>query len=129
MPYRLIRLAKMLVVLALAAHLIACGAIGDVSSIKEANELAVDCQTDKALAALEKAHQEGGLSGYLAMLEKVVVLRDVGRTAAADAALKEYMALPEVEAGDREETEQSIEKSLQELRKLRREKTGSATCP
>ncbi len=121
--------ATILTATVLVAQLTGCGAIGDMSAIKEASEYAVNCQPDKAIKTLEKAHQEGGLGGYMAMLEKVVVLRDAGRTSAAEAALEDYMALPEVDAGDRTETEESIQKSLKELRKLREEQTGKPTCP
>ena len=57
------------------------------------------------------------------------MLRDAGRTSAADAALDEYLALPEVDPADRAETEESIQNSLNELRKLRQDQTGKSTCP
>ena len=123
------RLANKLAIIGLAGNLTACGTIGDMGSIKEASELAVDCQPDKAIAALDRARQQGGLSGYMAMLEKVVVLRDAERDGAAESALEEYLALPEVDPGDRADTEESIDESLRELRKLREERTGRATCP
>ena len=57
------------------------------------------------------------------------MLRDAGRTSAAGAALDEYLALPEVDPADRAETEESIQNSLKELRKLREEQTGKPSCP
>jgi hypothetical protein len=109
--------------------LTACGWAGDTGSIKSGSELAVDCKTDEALAAFDKAQQGGGLAKYLAELERVAILRDAGRTAEADKALEAYLAQPEAQSSDPDEIESSIQKTVEKLREERRKKTGSATCP
>ena len=48
----------------------ACGMVGDTGSVKDANELAIECRTDEALAAVIKAEEGGGLSSYIADLQK-----------------------------------------------------------
>ena len=117
------------VLAAIGLLLSACGSFGDTESIKAANEYAVDCQPDKALAALDRAQQGGGLSSYLAELEKIVVLQDAGRTREASAALQSYYT-DHGEAGDNhEDTEKSINDSLTQLRDQRLKKTGQKTCP
>ena len=59
--------------MAILLALFACGTIGDTAAIREASQYAVDCQPDKALAILDRAQQAGGLSAYIAELEKIVV--------------------------------------------------------
>ena len=39
----------------------ACGTLGDTGAVKEANELAIACETDQALMAVDRAAQDGGL--------------------------------------------------------------------
>jgi hypothetical protein len=115
-------------VTAITLTLSACGTIGDTGAIKKAGEYAIDCQTDKALAALEKAQQAGGLAAYLAELEKIVFLQDAGREQEAAAALQSYQAEHNQDSRSREETEKSIQDSLKELRDQRFKKTGQRTC-
>jgi hypothetical protein len=74
-----------------------CGSVGNMSAVKDGAQYAIDCKPDEALRELDKAEADGGLSGYMAQLERIVVLRDAGRTAAAESAMDAYMALPEVE--------------------------------
>ena len=109
--------------------LFACGTIGDTAAIREASQYAVDCQPDKALAILDRAQQAGGLSAYIAELEKIVVLQDAGREQQAAAALKSYHAQHDQDPQSRENTENSIRDSLKELRDLRLKETGQRTCP
>ncbi len=105
------------------------GSVGDSGSIRAASDLAIDCRTDEALAALDKAEQSGGLSKYLAGLERVGILRDAGRDDEAARALAAYKAHPEVASSDDAEIERSLDKFVTDLRDERREKSGSATCP
>ncbi len=107
----------------------ACGMMGDTGSVKSANELAIDCRTEEALAALEKAEQSGGLSKYLAGLERVGILRDAGRDDEAAKALADYKAQPEAATSDDAEIERSLDEFIAELRNQRQAKSGSATCP
>lgn len=106
-----------------------CGSLGDTGSIRAASDLAIDCRTDEALAALDKAEQSGGLSKYLAGLERVGILRDAGRDDEAARALAAYKAQPEMASSDDDEIERSLDKFVADLRDERREKSGSATCP
>ncbi len=123
---RIFRYAAMVTAIGLA--LSACGTIGDTAAIKQAGEYAIDCQTAKALAALEKAQQAGGLGASLAELEKIVFLQDAGREQEAAAALQSYHAQHNQDPRSREETEKSIQNSLKELRDQRFKKTGQRTC-
>ncbi len=109
--------------------LAACGMVGDTRAVKDANELAIECRTDEALAAVRRAEQGGGLSSYIADLQEVVLLRDAGRMAEADAAMAARNERAEVSAENAAEAEEAVQESLAELRAAREKKTGSATCP
>lgn len=122
------KLKLLMTSVAMAVAMQGCVSIGNMGSIKEALELAVDCKPDDALRALQPAEADGGLSAYMAKLEKVVVLRDAQRTSEAALALDEYMALPEVEDSTRADIEDSVQESLEELRKERKKQTGKANC-
>ena len=63
--------------------------VGEIDAVKEANELAIACKTDEALAAVDRAMQGGGLGSGIGDLLCVVILRDAGRTAEANAAMVE----------------------------------------
>ena len=106
-----------------------CGLLGDTASIRSASDLAIDCRTDEALAALDKAAKADGLSKYLAGLERVGILRDAGRDEDAARALAAYKAQPEVASSDDAEIERSLDKFVADLRNERRERSGSASCP
>jgi hypothetical protein len=116
-------------ILLAALTLSACGAVGDTGAVRDANELAIECRTDEALAAAEQAAQGGGLGSYVADLQKVVILRDAGRMAEADAAMAERNKRADATAEEAAEAEQAVQESLAELRAEREKKTGSATCP
>ena len=106
-----------------------CGSIGDTGSIKKAGELAIECRTDEALAALDNAETSGGFSKYMAGLERVGILRDAGRSDEAAKALRAYKSHPEVASSSDEEIEESLTNFVDELRKKRKQRTGSSTCP
>ena len=112
-----------------ALALSGCGMVGDTSSVRDANELAIECRTDEALAAVEQAEQGGGLSSYIADLQKVVILRDAGRMAEADAAMAARNKRAEATTEEAAEAEEAVQESLADLRAEREKKTGSATCP
>jgi hypothetical protein len=112
----------------LTALVTACGSIGNMSAVKEGLQHAVDCKPEEALKAFSKAQADGGISGYMGQLERIVVLQDAGRSSEAADALDNYMKLPEAEGQSRSEVEQSISESLEELRSLREEQTGKRTC-
>lgn len=106
-----------------------CGAIGNTGAIKDANKLAIACDIDGALLALDRAQADGGLSGYLSELERIAFLREAGRDADAQAALEAYLARPDSKDQDRAELEKSLNDAVTELRKERLQETGSAECP
>lgn len=105
-----------------------CGIVGDTGALKEANELAVSCRTEDALAAVDRAAARGGFSSYLAELERVVFLRDAGRTSEADAALAERNRRAEADAQDMAEADQAVAESVKELRDERERKLGKRLC-
>jgi hypothetical protein len=121
-------IGKPILTVSVIAALSACGSMGDTGAVKDATELAIDCQTDKALAALDRAGQGGGLAANLADLEHVVILRDAGRASEAAAAMAERNARAGADAEARAEADQAVSKSLDELRAERQKRTGSPIC-
>jgi len=111
------------------ALLASCGSIGDTGSIRKAGDLAVECRTDEALAALDTAEASGGFSKYMASLERVGILRDAGRSKEAAKALQAYKSQPEMASSSDEEIEKSLTDFIDGLRKKRKQSTGSSTCP
>ncbi len=107
----------------------ACVSVGDVGDVKEANKLAIACKTDEALAAVDRAAGGGGLSSYIAELQRAVILMDAGRTSEAEAALAERNKRAGASAEDAAEAEQSVQESVEELRSAREKETGHRTCP
>ena len=89
----------------------------------------MECRTDEALAALDTAEASGGLSKYMAGLERVGILRDAGRSEEAAKALQAYKSQPETASSSDEEIEESLTKFVDELRKERKQSTGSSECP
>ncbi len=67
-----------------------------------------------------KPGRGGGLGKYLSYLERVGVLRDAGRMAAADKALETYMALPESASSDAADVEKSVQLFIDKMRKERK---------
>ena len=111
----------------LAVFLTACGTVGDTADVKKANELAIACETDKALKAVERAAAGGGLSSHIADLQRVVFLRDAGRMSEAEAAMAERNKRMGADAEAAEEAERAVSESLEELRAEREKQTGRRT--
>lgn len=107
----------------------ACGSIGDTGAVKQANELAIACQTDQALMAVDRAARGGGLGANIADLQRVVILRDAGRTSEAAAAMAERNARVGADAEAAAEAERAVSQSLADLRTERQKRTGRGTCP
>lgn len=122
-----IRTALLLAVL--MSLLPACGTVGDTGAVKDANELAITCKTREALAAVDRASQGGGLSANIADLQRVVILRDAGRTSEANAAMAERNKRANADAKAATEAEQSVAKSIEQLQSERKKLTGRRTCP
>ena len=122
-------LFKTILTASIIAALSACGTMGNTDAVKDATELAIDCQTDKALAALDRADQGGGLAANIADLERVVILRDAGRTSEAAAAMAERNARAGADTKARAEADEAVSKSLDKLRAERQKRTGSPVCP
>jgi hypothetical protein len=107
----------------------ACGMLGDTGSVGQAQRLAVMCETDQALALLDKADSGGGLEMYIADLSRAGILRDAGRYDEAAKALTAYMARPENADTTIDEVEKSLREYVDGLRDERRKSTGTSTCP
>ena len=117
---------RVLVVAASLLSLASCGAIGDTEDVKNAYELAIGCETDQAVQASERAAKGGGLAAQLASYQKVAILREAGRTAEADAALR--MLDANADAETRAEAEDAIYKNVQGIRDERQKQTGVRSC-
>ena len=102
--------------------------IGDTDSVKEASELAIDCKTDEALAAVDRASQGGGLGAGIADLLRVAILRDAGRSEEADAAMALRNERWKVDDENAAEAEKSVVKTVSEIRSERQKRTGEITC-
>ncbi len=122
-------IGKTIMTASIIATLSACGSMGNTDAVKDASELAIDCQTDKALAALNRAEQGGGLAAHIADLERVVILRDAGRMSEAAAAMADRNTRAKADAEARTEAEEAVAESLDELRDERQKRTGRRTCP
>lgn len=102
--------------------------IGDVEDVQAANELAIACRTDEALAAIARAIAAGGLAASIGELQRVVILRDAGRTAEADAAMAARNQRWDADADNIAGAEKAVAESIAELRAERRKRTGHRTC-
>jgi len=103
----------------------ACSTMGDTGSVKDANGLAIACETAQALAAVDRAAQDGGLGANVADLQRVVILRDAGCLSEADTAMAERNVYAEARA----QAERSVSKSLDDLRAERQKQNGRRVCP
>ena len=107
--------------IAVAASISAC-AIG--KSIK----LAVDCQTDEALQVIDEATKGGGVTAEMAKLEREAVLRDAGRIDEAEAYRAKRESKPGMTEKEKQDAQESILKTVEELRKDREKRTGIPKC-
>lgn len=126
------RIVPALLLLAGSAFLLsACGSglkAGDVGAVNEATELAIACKTGEALAAVDRATEGGGLGAAVGDLHRVVILRDAGRTAEADAAMAERNRRWNADAKNAAEAEASVAKTVEKMRDERQKRTGRRTC-
>jgi hypothetical protein len=106
----------------------ACVSFGDMSDIKAASELAIDCQTEQALQAADRAAQSGGFAGGFGELLRVAFLRDAGRTAEATAALDARNRRVQATTEEAKETDRAVDQSVANLQAERRKRTGSPHC-
>ncbi len=113
----------------IGSQITACSMIyGDFEPVKEANELAINCKTDEALAQLDQIPREKNVASAMSDLQRVVILRDAGRQAEADAALAERNKRWEVDEKTAAESEKSISEGVASLRAEREKRFGKATC-
>lgn len=108
--------------------LASCGAIGDSDDVEQAYELAIDCKTDQALQAADRAAKGGGLAAELANYQKVAILREAGRTTEADSALQELDAKAEADAESAAEAEDAVSDNVEGIRDEREKRTGTRRC-
>jgi hypothetical protein len=74
-PSRIL-IPSILIVILVFIILQACGfKVGNVKSVKEATELAINCKTDEALAAVDRAIHSVGFGGRFNYNEQFKVLR------------------------------------------------------
>ena len=124
-------LATIFIAAVVLISLTGCGSgfkIGDFKSVNKATELAVDCKTEEALEAVNRADQGGGLGASIGDLQRVAILREAGRLAEADAAMAERNKRWNVDAKDAAEAEKSVDETVEKIRVERQKKTGSRTC-
>ncbi len=105
-----------------------CVSFGNTDAVKQANELAIACRTDEALALTAQTTEAQTLAGGIAELQRIVFLRDAGRFAEADRLLDARNQRLGADAQDKAETESAIEDSLADLRAERRSRTGQSVC-
>lgn len=123
-----IRIPSILVVIS-AFLLTACGLkVGDVKSVNEANELAIDCKTDEALAAVDRAIHSGGIGAAIGDLDRVAILRDAGRIQEAEAAMAERNRRWNADAANKAKAEEAVEETVKNMRNEREKRTGRRTC-
>jgi hypothetical protein len=117
----MVNFIKVVFLIAVAASISAC-AIG--KSIK----LAVDCQTDEALQVIDEAAKGGGVTAEMAKLEREAVLRDAGRIDEAEAYRAQRESKPGMTEKEKTEAQESILKTVEDIRKDREKRTGSPEC-
>jgi len=127
--YRVSRTARLAAMALWVVLLSACGTIGDTGAVREGYELAIACETDAALSAVDRAASSGGLSANIADLQRVVILRDAGRMREAAAALADRNARVNADAEGAAKAESAVAESIEKLRAERMQKTGRRTCP
>jgi hypothetical protein len=109
--------------------LTACGLkVGDVKSVNEANELAIACKTDEALAAVDRAIHSEGIGAAVGDLNKVVILRDAGRIQEAEAAMAERNKRWNADAENKAKAEEAVRETVKNIRDEREKRTGRRTC-
>lgn len=123
------RVGNALIAASVITLLASCGTMGDTAAVKAPNELATACETDEALVAVDRAERGGGLGANIADLQRVVILRDAGRTSEATAAMAERNARAGADAEAAAEAERAVSRSLEDLRAEREKQTGRRVCP
>jgi hypothetical protein len=112
-----------------AVMLSACGLkVGDVKSVNEASELAINCKTDQALAAVNQAIDSGGIGAAIGDLDRVAILRDAGRIQEAEAAMAERNKRWNADAENMAKAEEAVKQTVKKLRDEREKLTGRRTC-
>lgn len=99
----------------------------DTSALDEARELTIACDHGAALAAIDRA-TASGVPPSTAELQRVVILRDAGRTMDAARVLRLRNALPEVTVEDAVHSGTAVEEGLADLRGARSARTGRPYC-
>lgn len=102
--------------------------VGDMGPVGKASDLAIACKTDEALAQINSVPFEKNLASAMGDLTRIVILRDAGRTAEAQAALAERNTHWHVDEKGAAESEKSISETVEKLREERLKKTGQRTC-
>ncbi len=122
-----ILLSALLVVAALLLQ--GCNTTGQTRTMNELKKLKLACQHEEALATLDRALENGDMPVDLGAFERVVILRDAGRPADANAAFAQWQEETGAGQGQANHAKQGIDLSFAELQQERRRQTGSPTCP
>ncbi len=122
-------LTRNILALVAVTLLTACGAVGDAGAVREANDLAIECRTDEALAAANQALEAGGVSKHIAGMIRVAILRDAGRDSEATQALADYLAMADSVDMTEADIEEAVDEFIKGFREGRLDETGSADCP
>ncbi|SDI39670.1 hypothetical protein [Alloyangia pacifica] len=94
----------------------------------EVTEFAVACQHDAALAALDQVEAGMGGSTSATELQRVVLLRNAGRTMDAARVLRERNARDDVTVEAAVQSGTVVENELELIRSERAARTGSRSC-
>ncbi|WP_226623011.1 hypothetical protein [Alloyangia pacifica] len=94
----------------------------------EVTELAIACRHEEALVALDGAEAAQGGSTSTTELQRVVVLRNAGRTMDAARVLRERNARDDVTVDAAVYSGTAVEEGLEVIRSERAARTGSRSC-
>jgi hypothetical protein len=108
--------------------LIAIAGLISACAISKSKKLAVDCQTDEALQVIDEAAKGGGLTAEIAKLEREAVLRDAGRIDEAESYRAQRESKPGMTEKENQDAQESILKTVEDIRKDREKRTGSPEC-
>ncbi|MBE9639905.1 hypothetical protein [Salipiger mangrovisoli] len=94
----------------------------------DALELAIACRHDAGLAVLDSAAQARGGASSSDELQRVILLRDAGRTMDAARVLRERNARDDVTVQDAVHSGTAVEEGLERIRSERAARTGNRFC-
>lgn len=118
-------------VLALPILLAACtdpAVVAQPQSFDASTELAIACRHDEALATLTSTEAARGGSTSASELQRVILLRNAGRTMDAASVLRQRNARDDVTADEAVQSGTQVEDALDSIRAQRAARSGSRSC-